>query len=134
MAQVLSCEFSEICENNFFTEHVRTTASISTGSIFVSSVNIFDMYCYTYFITLVFKIMQFSQNVRINLIESPNGLRELPAKLQDLQSVISQQQQLQSSFFCFRQNTYSLSVVSILDATGELRYAGILSTILYQLY
>ena len=27
LAQVFSCEFSEICKNNFFTEHLWTTAS-----------------------------------------------------------------------------------------------------------
>ena len=36
--------------------------------------------------------------------------------------------------YCYRQNTYSLSVVSIRCATGELRYVGILLTTLCQLY
>ena len=44
MAQVFSCEFSEISKNTFFTEHLRTTASAfnfseaATGGVYVKGV------------------------------------------------------------------------------------------------
>ena len=35
LAQVFSCEFYEISKNTFFTEHLRTTASISSFVFFM---------------------------------------------------------------------------------------------------
>ena len=37
LGQVFSCEFCEIWKNTFFTEHLWTTASVSTWNIFLIS-------------------------------------------------------------------------------------------------
>ena len=40
LAQVFSCEFCEIFKNTFFTEHLRTTASVSISELFENDLHL----------------------------------------------------------------------------------------------